>query len=1285
MRCAPPLLGFLCAVVLAGAPPAAAERALVYTLTQWTTDDGLPSHSVTGIAQTPDGYLWLATTGGLVRFDGHRFVVFDDAPGLTAIRIVTVFVDRAGTLWVGADDGRVFRRTGERFAVVAADFIVSAMGEDRDGHLWAADATRLARLDDKGWRHATAPSIEQAAAGVSFVGVQRSGSHRGVALRVPHFVAEPTGWRSLRRDGRTIEIPDDDGRARWRRADGPGVEPWLIGRTRVLWTWTDDALEAHRPGEPQVAARVLLPPGCSPVTLFEDREGNLWVGTRRDGLLRVSRTAFTVHGAELGQAWSVSEGADGRIVVSDADLVPHVLRDGAPASAPEGGPGFVFTDGLGTEWAVTGPVVSGTLNGVERRYTSPIGDPLQRLVANDPSRKGVVWLGRHNAAVRFAPHESPLDPFGTVRDGFPHALSLLVERSGALLVGNAGGVLQRFSGPTPDTFTPADGLPPVFLRALHQDANGTIWIGTYGGGLIRHREGRFAAVTARDGLAESIVSTVLEDEAENLWLAGNRTIQRLARREADAFLDGRSRSVHPVSYARGAGLVNPEGSGQPGLRARDGRLWFPTFTGAVAVDPVLAAALEAVPPSVHVEQARPNGLPVSASGPVVVAPGERRVAFEYTGITLAAPDQVRYEYRLDGLDPDWIDAGRDRVATYTHVPPGSYVFRVRATRGGGVWSEGEATVQLRVEPHVYETRGFVVASMAGLLALAFAGYRYRTIRLRRRAAELESLVGVRTHELAAEKATVSRFFANISHEFRTPLTLIQGPLDDLLAGEHGEIAAEVRQQLAMSSRNSRRLLRLVDQLLDAARSESGTLRLRARRMDYAVFAHGIAQGFAASAQRRAIDFRVVVPAQETPLWFDPDLVEKVLVNLLGNAFKFTPPGGRISLSVSDEAVAGRKGEVVTVVRDSGPGIAAADLPHVFERFYRAESASAQAGAGIGLALARDLVELHAGAILVESTVEGATFTVRLPLGRAHLRDEDVVAGEAERIEHAPPADELDGAVPPPEAVSPQPLPGEAPTILVVDDNAEVRAYLTRHLARRYRVVAADDGESGLRAVRSLLPDVVVSDVMMPGLDGFGLCRAIRQDPETAFIAVILLTARASQESRVEGLELGADDYLAKPFSVRELSLRISNLLAARRRLEERVGRAAVPSASTRVLRPSAVAVTSDDEAFVERLRQTIEEHLGDDAFGVEQLAAAVGQSRATLYRRVQGLFDEPPMDLVWGMRLDRASDLLASRAGSVAEVAYAVGFSSLSHFSRRFKERHGMSPSARRAGAGPGA
>jgi CheY-like chemotaxis protein len=253
----------------------------------------------------------------------------------------------------------------------------------------------------------------------------------------------------------------------------------------------------------------------------------------------------------------------------------------------------------------------------------------------------------------------------------------------------------------------------------------------------------------------------------------------------------------------------------------------------------------------------------------------------------------------------------------------------------------------------------------------------------------------------------------------------------------------------------------------------------------------------------------------------------------------------------------------------------------------------------------------------------------------------------------------------------------------VDDNAEVRAYLTRHLARRYRVVAADDGEGGLRAVRSLLPDVVVSDVMMPGLDGFGLCRAIRQDPETAFIAVILLTARASQESRVEGLELGADDYLAKPFSVRELTLRIANLLAARRRLEERVGGVAVPSASTRVLRPSAVEVTSDDEAFVERLRHAIEEHLGDDAFGVEQLAAAVGQSRATLYRRVQGLFDESPMDLVWGMRLDRASDLLVSRAGSVAEVAYAVGFSSLSHFSRRFKERHGTSPSARRAGAGP--
>ena len=460
-----------------------------------------------------------------------------------------------------------------------------------------------------------------------------------------------------------------------------------------------------------------------------------------------------------------------------------------------------------------------------------------------------------------------------------------------------------------------------------------------------------------------------------------------------------------------------------------------------------------------------------------------------------------------------------------------------------------AEAVVSVAPFFHETPLFLLVGLRAALGVLAALYRVRTHRLVRRRDELEAEVAERTQALRAEKRRTeeqaerllemdhlkSRFFTNVSHEFRTPLTLTIGPLEDLLQGD--ALPAPSREKVDLALRNSRRLLRLINQLLDVAKLEAGEMRLRAHRQDLVTFVQDVAQYFVSLAERRHIRFRVIAPDAAVPVYFDPDKLEQIVVNLLSNAFKFTPEGGAIHVTVAAEE-APAPGVVRIGVRDNGVGIPAEVLPHLFERFYQVDEAHAslQTGSGIGLSLARDLAALHGGTIAVESEPAfGSTFTVTLPLGRAHLSDDQIVppAPHARKPFRPPPAadphlksrppapssgDGQDFADPeaevdaPGEAVPANAEPAAAAgdvddrfTILVADDNADIRAYVRGHLAGRYRVLEAENGRQALDLVRQSLPDLVLSDVMMPELDGFGLVRALRADRETDFVPVILLT------------------------------------------------------------------------------------------------------------------------------------------------------------------------------------
>jgi signal transduction histidine kinase/AraC-like DNA-binding protein len=577
-----------------------------------------------------------------------------------------------------------------------------------------------------------------------------------------------------------------------------------------------------------------------------------------------------------------------------------------------------------------------------------------------------------------------------------------------------------------------------------------------------------------------------------------------------------------------------------------------------------------------------------------------------------------------------------------------------------------------------------VLAVLSLGLVVVVGYRRRVGNLRRRELELAGLVEVRTADLRRNEKQLeqqnaqlasqtemlaklhearSRLFANLSHELRTPLTLVLGPLRSLHTGRYGPLSPGVRDQHSLMLRNGERLLGLINQILDLSSLQAGALSLKLRTADLVDFARTTLGAFSSYAERYDIGLRFHSRTPALICTFDPEQLEKVLLNLLSNAVKFTEQGGSVEMEVS-----GDRESAEIAVRDTGVGIAPDELPRVFDRFYQADSSSTRRypGTGIGLALAKELVELHGGDIRAESTPgEGSTFTVRLPLSGPALAgppaDDGTRDGEP-RVVAAPPPPDRATAVPAPNEDDAH---DDRTTVLVVDDNADVRAYIRSVLHGSYSVIEARDGDEGLEIARAALPDLIVADVMMPKVDGLALGRALKEDPMTDAIPLVLLTARASPDDHVAGLEHGADTYLVKPFHPEVLEACVANLLAQRRRLRERFrqGEATPP------------ATTADPPTPLDaRLRPLVEACLADPDFGPNALADAAGLSYHQLYRALRDELGLTPSGFIRRVRVECAAALLRQGAGSVTEVAYSVGFDSLSYFRRAFHERFDASP-----------
>jgi signal transduction histidine kinase/CheY-like chemotaxis protein/ligand-binding sensor domain-containing protein len=1266
---------------------------------QWTVQDGLWVDNLTDISVADDGMVWIGTFDGFVRFDGDRFRTWrvSSQPEL-GTNATPAIVTRDGGVWVLNDLGALLWTDGvqvRRVDTGSAEFEHPFQFLDSSVGLFAQGTREVLRLaDGRAERIAVLPGESVAALpelglwSATEVGVVAVGAdgrwepwHRAEA-RVDALAQAADGAVWIGGRGGLIRSPLGDAAAPQRIADGFFCEIGVFGAGIVAraadgW-WRADASGAAPIGlsaPPCSGDRRdrLLVDGSSiwlagkdsvwrdgqrvasvgaPIQqLRSDRAGGVWVATEGAGLVRLRPAAVTPLpvGPDVVTALLVTP--EGDVWLADAKETDGVtvVRGGVARSLSLGlgaSPGepararALFHDAEGAVGVVS------WFHGVARCTPAGCGPHpafidsgvTQRLVSAQLDAAGGAWLASEQVLL----HRPAGAAWREVKlpDGRPIIANGLAEQADGRMFALGEQGVARLSSDGVDLLDVSSGLSASYVRGAWSDPKGDLWLATRYNGLCRVVGGRFVApevdcLGMKEGMYDDALHAVVGDAQGRVWVSGNRGISWFDLEDAASVIAGRTPVLLPVAYTDRDGMRSREANGMawPSSQvAADGALWFPTQRGAVRIDPARVER-PAVPP-VTLDLSSP----ASVDGVVRLEAHDRSVTVRWVAPQPDWPQLVRFQARIG--DGPWRLA-EGRSATWTRLPPGEAVVEVRAGFAGQ-W--GPATPLLRVisPPAWYETSAARFGVVFAGLGLVYAGFRAwdrmraareraleaevarRTDALRRAHAQVEE----QAHRLAEVDSLKSAFAVSISHEIRTPLTLITGPLDDLLDSSVVNDPS-IRRRLELMRRNGERLRELVDHVLDITRLDAGGIPLRARRMDLGDLVRETCSRFVDEYRRQGV--RLDAPDGGVVAWVDPNLVDKIVSNLLANALRFSPVGARVTVQVVQDG-----GDARVTVSDEGPGVPEPLRERVFERFFRLSSPenARHDGAGIGLALSRELVELHGGEIGIDAAEGGgAAFWFRVPVGAGHLVVDDVDQGPAS----------LKVPTGPPRAA-------EGPLVLVVEDHPELRAYLVEHLQDRFEVVEAVDGEDALLQIRARAPAAVVSDVLMPRLDGLALTRALRADPATASIAVVLVSAKAGADAESEGL---ADAFFAKPFRMREVVARVAELTCT----------------------SAAPAPSAGDRALVARVVAFVKAHLTDATLSVDRVAQHVARSRRTLQRDLARAGAGSPQELITQVRMDVASELLRSGLhATVGEVAAQVGLSR-QHFVRLYSSWHGRSPS----------
>ena len=810
-----------------------------------------------------------------------------------------------------------------------------------------------------------------------------------------------------------------------------------------------------------------------------------------------------------------------------------------------------------------------------------------------------------------------------------------------------------------------------------------LWVCTKGGGLNRFdkKDGAFLRLTVKDGLPDNVVYGMLSDEGGNLWGSTNKGIFCLLQ---ESMQTGK---FSFRNFSQKDGLQAEEFNTGAYTKLPNGKLIFGGVNGYNVFDPKEILAEDFHPP-VYITKILVNNQPVKPNDEsnilqktiaftkeITLSPRHDILTLEFSSLDYSAPERNRYRYQLVGIDDTWIEAENHRSATFLHLPPREYIFRVQGSNSQGIWSNNIAELKIRVLPPWYKTwwAYLMYASLIAMAIIAYNRFSINRVKLQQQLA-FEKQEADRIRDLDALK---TRLFINMTHEFRTPLTIIIGMAQQVLDNPKVHFSGGMKMIL----NNGQHLLDLVNKMLNLSKLESGKMTLDLIQGDIVLFLRNIVESFRSFAAKKEIQLHFLPEVDVVMMDFDPDKLHQVVSNLISNAFKFTPMNGHIYFSVRQE-----NGAINIRVKDTGCGIDEKDQDKIFNRFYQTDGSSTRRyeGSGIGLALCKELVTLMEGRISVQSppvgTRGGAEFTVVLP-----IRNEAFIA-EVEQHKYLAPfksttieskskayTSNAEAVQIPEPSIEKKAVHFESienPFILLVEDNADIVAYIASCLGD-YHLVVAENGREGFDMATDLIPDLIISDVMMPIMDGFELCQKLKTDKRTDHIPVIILSARADIDSKIEGLELGANAYLPKPFDKQELLLNIKNLFELRNKLRRHYQHLA--GLAEKIDVDNLNRSTSEDE-FVIKVREMIEANIADFNFTVEQLARELHLSHSQFGRKLYSLTGITPNHFIRSIRLKKAKELLLNPEMSITAVAYDCGFNDPSYFTRVFKKEFGKTP-----------
>ncbi|MCB9331862.1 MAG: response regulator [Lewinellaceae bacterium] len=860
----------------------------------------------------------------------------------------------------------------------------------------------------------------------------------------------------------------------------------------------------------------------------------------------------------------------------------------------------------------------------------------------------------------------------------------------------------------------------IEMNALYQrPSDSTLWLGTHGSGIFvfsknagKLLEHYTSDLNSKIRLSNNVVTSFFEDENQNLWFghatglgrlkSGGTTVENFeinpdepmynlvygilpedaTNGSTDFLWLSTNRGLYRFEVQSGVTMGFPlnhelnraEFNRASYFKSKNGRLYFGTNSqGLYAFYPKEVLAIydglkgENLPIVItHFSKfdrtTKTDINPVSALQTIReirLEYGERYFDLEFAVADYRIPGANYYTYMLEGYDEGWkkISRNNNRVH-YENLPPGTYTLRMR----GGLFKSSlpfnERSIRVRILPAWYETWWAYTLYALILFGSVYFIYRFNLKR------QLEKQEAIRLIELDSLK---TRLYTNITHEFRTPLTVIMGMADNIRGQEN---------ERNLIIRNSKNLLRLINQLLDLSKLDSGTMKMDIIQADIINYLRYLLESFHSMAQEKGISLEFDAAVPELVMDYDEVKLQHVAYNLLSNAIKFTAPSsnGSIVLRVKPTTENGR--EILELsVQDSGIGIPAEHLPHIFDRFFQVDSSTTRkgAGSGIGLTLTKELVEMMGGTIAVKSTVDvGSTFIIRLPIKR-----------EAEKTSQPKPAAVSRSPKPdkPRHTTAPAPAEVEAgaddkPQLLIIEDNPDIIAYLRSILGKDYAIETAPDGQAGIDKALEQVPDIIITDVMMPEKDGYEVCQTLKTDERTSHIPIIMLTAKATEADRVTGLKTGADAYLMKPFNKEELQVRLEKLIELRRALQQRYARAAGPLGILGLSEDKKPDSTPTlDDLFLEKIRQVIDEKIDRPELGIADLCATVHLGHTQVFRKLKALTGEHPTGFIRKVRLHKANVLLQTTTLSVSEIAYDLGFTDPAYFSRAFSQEFGVPPS----------